>query len=130
VEREGGIAAMMIFKVLTAEQWAAFQHEGWFEGAPVDLSDGYLHFSTAAQLPETLAKHFAGAGGLVLAAADTDALDDALKWEPSRGGDLFPHLYRSLFLAEVVWIETLPVDEDGRHRLPARVTGGDSGVAA
>jgi uncharacterized protein (DUF952 family) len=121
---------MLIFKVLTASQWDEIQREGWFKGAPVDLADGYIHFSTAAQLPETLARHFAGESGLVVAASETDALDDALKWEPSRGGDLFPHLYRDLFLAEIVWAEPLDLGTDGRHVLPARVTGGRGSAAA
>jgi uncharacterized protein (DUF952 family) len=121
---------MLIFKVLTADQWDEIQREGWFEGAPVDLADGYMHFSTAAQLPETLAKHFAGESGLVVAAADTDALDDALKWEPSRGGDLFPHLYRGFFLAEIAWTEPLLLDTGDRHVLPARVTEGHGSAAA
>jgi uncharacterized protein (DUF952 family) len=109
---------MLIFKVLTAEQWAALDREGSTAGAPVDLADGYIHFSTAAQLPGTLAKHFAGAQGLALAAVDADSVDDALKWEPSRGGDLFPHLYRRLFLADVLWMKPLPVGADGSHDIP------------
>lgn len=121
---------MQIFKVLTTKQWDEIQREGWFKGAPVDIADGYIHFSTAAQLPETLAKHFAGLTGLVLAATEIEALDDALKWEPSRGGDLFPHLYRVLFLAEVAWAEPLILGTDGRHVLPARVTAGHGSAAA
>jgi uncharacterized protein (DUF952 family) len=121
---------MQIFKILTAEQWQGFQREGWFEGAAVDLKDGYIHFSTAAQLPETLSKHFADTADLILAAAETDALDDALKWEPSRGGALFPHLYRGLFLAEIVWAEPLTLGEDGRHVLPGRIADGQGSAAA
>ena len=108
---------MLIFKILTAEQWESLEREGFTEGAPVDLADGYIHFSTAAQLRETAARHFAGQDGLVLAAVDADAVDDALKWEPSRGGDLFPHLYRSLFLADVLWAKPMPLGPSG-HAFP------------
>jgi uncharacterized protein (DUF952 family) len=108
---------MLIFKILTEAEWRAFQREGVFEGAPVDRADGFIHFSTAAQAPETAAKHFAGRGDLVLAAVDADSVDDALKWEPSRGGALFPHLYRALFLAEVFWAKPLPLGPGG-HVFP------------
>ena len=121
---------MLIFKVLTAVQWDEIQREGWFEGAPVDRADGYIHFSTVTQLPETLARHFAGEANLVLAAADTDALDDALKWEPARGGDLFPHLYRGLFLAEIAWAEPLALGADGRQVLPSQAVLGRGSDAA
>lgn len=84
------------YKVLTAEQWAQFQRDGLFQGSPVDLADGYIHLSTAEQLGETLAKHFAGQQGLVVAEVDLTALGDAVKWEPSRGGALFPHVYADL----------------------------------
>lgn len=90
------------FKVLTAEQWQSLEHDGTFTGAPVDLADGYIHLSTAAQLDETLAKHFAGQAGLVIAEIDLTALGDTVRWEPSRGGALFPHIYGSLPLTAVV----------------------------
>lgn len=90
------------FKVLTADQWAVLERDGQFTGAPVDLADGYIHMSTADQLDETLAKHFAGQSGLVIAEIDLGGFGDALKWEPSRGGALFPHLYAPLPLAAVV----------------------------
>jgi uncharacterized protein (DUF952 family) len=89
-------------KILTADQWAQFQSEGVFTGAPVDLADGYIHMSTADQLGETLAKHFAGQTGLVIATIDLTVLGDALKWEVSRGGALFPHFYGALPMAAVV----------------------------
>ena len=108
---------MLIFKIFTAEQWEAFAREGVTEGAPVDLADGFIHFSTAAQLPGTAAKHFAGQDGLMLAAADAASLDDALKWEPSRGGALFPHLYRALYSAEILWCEPMPLTAQG-HVIP------------
>jgi uncharacterized protein (DUF952 family) len=109
---------MLIFKVFTADQWAALRRDGATDGAPVDLADGYIHFSTATQLPGTLAKHFAGREGLVLAAVDAAGPVDALRWEPSRGGELFPHLYRRLRLTEVAWTRPLPLGPDGAHLIP------------
>ena len=94
------------FKVLTAEQFARWQAEGTFAGAPVDLADGYIHMSTADQLEETLAKHFAGQTGIVIATIDLTDLGDGLKWEASRGGALFPHFYGSLPMATVAHVET------------------------
>lgn len=111
---------MLVYKVLRPEEWQAFDAEGETDGAPVDRADGYVHFSTAEQLGETLSKHFPGVEGLVVAACDADALKDALRWEPSRGGALFPHLYRRLRRDDVVW--HLPVEtRDGHHVVPARV---------
>jgi beta-hydroxylase len=81
------------FKILTSDQWAAFQTEGVFTGAPVDLADGYIHLSTAGQLEETLAKHFAGQSNLTIAEVDLTALGDSVRWEVSRGNQLFPHIY-------------------------------------
>lgn len=112
---------MLIYKILTTGQWAALEHDGYTAGAPVDLADGFVHFSTAAQVRETAARHFAGQDGLMIAAVDAEAVDDALKWEPSRGGDLFPHLYRMLFLADVLWAKPLPLGKDG-HVFPSEVT--------
>ena len=84
-------------------------------GAPIDLADGYIHFSTAAQVAETAAKHFFGQSGLVLVAIDPQTLGPALKWEVSRGGALFPHLYASLATADALWAKPLPLDAEGRH---------------
>ncbi|WP_172331618.1 DUF952 domain-containing protein [Mangrovicoccus sp. HB161399] len=109
---------MRIYKIFRAAEWAALERDGTTDGAPVDLADGFIHFSTAAQVAETAAKHFAGAEGLVLAAIEADALGGALKWEPSRGGQLFPHLYRALALSEVAETWPLPLDADGRHAFP------------
>lgn len=93
--------SQMIFKILRPEEWAAFQASGRFEGSPVDLQDGYIHFSTAEQTRESLAKHFADASRVaILAVRDEDVAAD-LRWEPSRGGALFPHLYRPLMLEEI-----------------------------
>lgn len=89
------------FKVLTAGQWAQFSADGQFLGAPVDLADGYIHMSTADQLQGTIDKHFAGQTGLVVAEVDLIALGDAVRWEVSRGGALFPHLYAALPLSAV-----------------------------
>ncbi|MBU6253278.1 MAG: DUF952 domain-containing protein [Alphaproteobacteria bacterium] len=81
------------FKVLTADQWAQFEAEGVFRGAPIDLADGYIHLSTADQLTGTLEKHFAGQNNLVVAEVDLNAVTDPVRWEVSRGGALFPHIY-------------------------------------
>lgn len=111
---------MLVYKVLRSEEWQTLDAEGETDGAPVDRADGYIHFSTAEQLDETLRKHFTGIDGLVIAACDADALKDALRWEPSRGGALFPHLYRRLRRDDVVW--HLPVEtRDGYHVVLGRV---------
>ena len=112
---------MQIYKIFRAAEWAAFQAQKETHGAPIDLSDGFIHFSTADQAAETAAKHFAGAEGLVLLAFDADAMGEALKWEPSRGGALFPHLYRSMQLDEVLWAKPLPLSQ-GAHHFPAEMT--------
>jgi uncharacterized protein (DUF952 family) len=106
----------LIFKIVSAEEWRAAEANGVFAGAAVDLADGYIHFSTAEQAQETADKWFAGRDDLTLAAIDADALDDALRWEPSRGGALFPHLYGKLPMTAVVWSRPLPLAENGRHR--------------
>src|SRR5262249_57465221 len=94
------------------------ERQGVFRGAPVDHADGYIHFSTAAQVRETATRHFAGQADLLLIAVEADALGPALKWEPSRGGALFPHLYGDLPLGCVRSIEPLPLGTDGVHRVP------------
>ena len=109
---------MFIYKILRAEDFAALDRDGETAGAPVDLADGYIHFSTAAQVAKTAARHFAGADDLVLAAVEAGPLGAALKWEPSRGGDLFPHLYRRLRRSDLAWIAPLPLGRDGAHRFP------------
>lgn len=99
----------IIYKILPLSLWQKAQDDGVFTGAPVDLADGFIHFSTADQVRETAARHFAGMDDLVLLGVDTQRLDpSALKWEVSRGGDLFPHLYSNLDLAAVVWMRPLP----------------------
>ncbi|MEM8631081.1 MAG: DUF952 domain-containing protein [Pseudomonadota bacterium] len=109
---------MLIYKIFRSGEWAALTRDGETTGAPVDVEDGFVHFSTADQLRETAAKHFAGEEGLHLLALETDALGEALKWEPSRGGALFPHLYRHLRLDDVLWERPLPLDADHRHLFP------------
>jgi uncharacterized protein (DUF952 family) len=108
----------MIYKIFRTPEWEALRTDGSTTGAPVDLADGYIHFSTAAQAPETAAKHFAGVDGLWLIAVDEKALGPALKWEASRGGQDFPHLYAPLRLDQVEWAQPLPL-QDGRHAFPA-----------
>jgi uncharacterized protein (DUF952 family) len=109
------------YKVLTADQMAALERDGSFAGAPVDVADGYIHLSTAAQLTETVDKHFAGQHDLHVAAVDLEALGDQIRWEESRGGQLFPHLYGTLTLDTVVAYSPLEREDDGTVRLP--VTG-------
>lgn len=108
---------MLIYKIFRRPEWDAFRAAGQTAGAPVDLADGYIHFSTAGQVAETAAKHFATQSDLVLLAINADRLGPALKWEPSRGGALFPHLYRKLELSEVVWDKSLPLGASG-HIFP------------
>lgn len=108
----------VIFKIVTAAEWEEARRAGLFHGSAADRRDGYIHFSSAAQVAETAARHFAGIDGLVLAAVDADALAPALEWEPSRGGELFPHLYASLPLARVLWVQALPLGPSGQHILP------------
>ncbi len=107
---------MLIYKIFRAEEWAALQADGDTVGAPIDVADGYIHFSTAETVAETTAKYFAGIEGLVLLAIEADGLDP-LKWEPAREGVLFPHLYRKLRMNDVVWIKPLPLVE-GIHQFP------------
>lgn len=111
---------MLVFKIFRRPEWDAFAAAGETEGAPVDLADGYIHLSTAAQVAETAAKHFAEESDLVLVAVRPGALGPALKWEPSRGGALFPHLYRRLRLSDVAWDKSLPLGASG-HIFPEGV---------
>ena len=90
------------FKNFTADHWAQFQADGVFHGAPVDLADGYIHLSAADQLQGTLDKHFAGQTGLVIAEVDLSVLGDLVKWEESRGGALFPHIYGALPASAII----------------------------
>jgi uncharacterized protein (DUF952 family) len=107
-----------IYKICGRLLWIAAERYGEFRGSEADVRDGFIHFSTAAQLAATATKHFAGATDLLLVAVDADALGAALKWEPSRGGDLFPHLYAALPLKAVQWTRPLPDEIDGGRILP------------
>lgn len=111
---------MLIFKIFRRAEWDAFCAAGETDGAPVDLADGFIHFSTAEQVTETAAKHFRDESDLVLVAFDSETLGAALKWEPSRGGALFPHLYRKLMRADVIWDKSLPLGATG-HIFPEGV---------
>ncbi len=94
------------YKILTADQWAQFQADGIFHGAPIDIADGYIHMSTADQLSETLSKHFSGQDNLTIATIDLTSFGPELKWEPSRGGALFPHLYAPLPMVAVIDVQS------------------------
>ena len=109
----------LVYHMCRREEWQAAQAAGLYKGSSQDAADGFIHFSTASQLAETAAKHFAGQDDLLLVAVDEDALGTALTYEVSRGGALFPHLYAGLPLAAVLWAEPMPLGADGRHRLPA-----------
>lgn len=106
------------YKVLTADQMATLETDGSFAGAPVDLADGFIHLSTHAQLTETVDKHFAGQTGLHVAAVDLDVFGTSVRWEESRGGQLFPHLHAPLPLSAVLAYGTLERDDAGQVRLP------------
>lgn len=109
---------MLIFKIFRTVEWQTLRKQRKTTGAPIDVADGYIHFSTAAQAAQTAAKHFAGHDDLFLIACETDTLGQALEWEVSRGDDLFPHLYREMLLEDVVWAMPLPL-VDGAHQFPA-----------
>ena len=103
----------LIYKICSNAVWEEIRSLAEWNGSPHDLSDGFIHFSTAAQLEGTIRKHYAGQTDLVLFAIDADLAGDALKWEPSRGGDLFPHLYGSLLISTIVFAQNLAVSEGG-----------------
>ena len=115
------MSAGEIYKIIGKDAWAVAEAAGVFKGASIDLTDGYIHFSTAAQAPETAALHFTAQTGLVLVSVATEGLGDALKWEASRGGDLFPHLYEPLAMKHVSRVDELPVGPDGTHQFPTHV---------
>lgn len=108
-----------IYKIMAASEWAAAQTDGVYTGSAHDRRDGFIHFSAESQVAETAAKHFAGRTDLMLLAVDPSVLEPALKWEPSRGGALFPHLYAPLPVSAVVAAAELPVGPDGRHIFPS-----------
>ncbi len=109
---------MLIYKICPAALWREAEAAGVFRGSPVDLADGFIHFSTAAQAKETAAKHFAGQRDLMIVAVESEKLGPDLKWEVSRGGALFPHLYAPLVLSVVSRVAPLPLGADGVHVFP------------
>ena len=111
----------LIYKICPEAAWRDAEKAGRFEGSSVDLADGFIHLSAAGQARETAARHFTGRSGLLLIGVDPAALGDALRWEPSRGGALFPHLYAPLPLSAVRKVENLPLGADGRHSFPADI---------
>ena len=111
----------IIYKIVPDRLWRDAVATGSFGGSPVDVADGFIHFSTASQVRDTAAKHFAGVTDLVIVAVAVADLGAQLRWEPSRGGDLFPHLYAALPMAAVRWFEPLPLDAAGRHVFPRLV---------
>ncbi len=108
-----------IYKICPAASWRDAEKAGVFTGMPLDTADGFIHFSTGAQVAETAARYFAGVADLVLVAVDETRLGAALRYEKSRRGDLFPHLYGDLDLGAVLWSKPLPLGPDGRHVFPA-----------
>jgi len=114
----GTASPAVVYKIVSADLWRTAVTDGVFRGAPVDHRDGYIHLSTAGQVRETAARHFAGLDDLVLVAVDAAALGPALRFEPSRGGALFPHLYGDLPVAAAIAATALPLGPDGAHRFP------------
>lgn len=106
---------MLIYKIFRPPEWATMQAQGETAGAPVDIADGYVHFSTAGQVPGTLTRHFADEGELYLLACNADTLGADLRWEPARGGALFAHLYRPLRMADVLWTRLISPGPDGHQ---------------
>lgn len=109
----------IIYHMCRAEEWLAAQATGFYAGSSQDAADGFIHFSTAGQIVDSAARHRAGQDGLLLLAVEAEALGAALKWEQSRGGALFPHLYGPLPVTTVRWAKTLPLGADGRHIFPS-----------
>ena len=107
---------MLIYKIFRTDEWARLQDSDETVGAPIDVSDGYIHFSTKETVAQTTAKYFANVEGLVLLAIESEGLEP-LKWEPAREGLLFPHLYRNLKMDDVLWSKPLPL-VDGIHQFP------------
>jgi uncharacterized protein (DUF952 family) len=110
-----------IYKLVPAQIWAQAEESGRFAGLPVDLQDGFIHFSTGSQLRETAEKHFKGQRDLLLVAVDPRRLGAELRWEPSRGGALFPHLYGDLAMDSVIFATEIGLSEDGRHAFPESI---------
>lgn len=113
------MAQPLIYHLCRRDEWQAAERAGVYRGSSQDAGGGFIHFSTAAEIAASAAKHRAGQRDLVLLAVDAAALHPALKWEPARGGALFPHLYGALPLDAVRWVKELPLGPDGHHRFPA-----------
>lgn len=113
------MTAKTIYKIVAKDAWREAEAAGIFKGATIDLADGYIHFSTAVQARQTAALHFQGQRDLLLVAVSTALLGESLKWEPSRGGDLFPHVYGDLSMEAVAQVDELPLGKDGVHAFPA-----------
>lgn len=107
-----------VYHMCRLDEWQAAAAKGEYNGSSQDQADGFIHFSTAAQVEETARRHRAGQDGLVLLVVDSAVLGDALRWEAARGGQLFPHLYGALPLIAVLEVHHLPLDSQGRHRFP------------
>lgn len=118
---QAGIMDRTIYKIVTRAQWLEAERNGVFDGAPVDHAGGYIHFSTGHQVRKTVALHFTGQDELLLIAVSVDKLGKKLKWEPSRGGDLFPHLYDKLSLDAVTNVAALTLDPNGNHEFPPEI---------
>lgn len=108
-----------IYKICSTAAWREAETLGVFRGYGIDLDDGYIHFSTETQVAETAARHFAGEDDLILVAVDANRLGDALRWEPARSGDLFPHLYEPLAATDILWAKALPRGANGQLQFPA-----------
>src|ERR1700690_1549070 len=109
----------IVYKIMSAAELKQMQRDGVFRGSPADIADGYIHLSVGSQLAVTFDKHFSGVDGLMLAAVDLSQLGDAVRWEPSRGGQLFPHIYGGLPITVVVSVEPVEPSSDGAVKLPA-----------
>lgn len=116
---DGLLMTQKIYKIISKSEWQMAEMAGVFKGVAIDLTDGYIHFSTATQAAETAAKHFGGKTDLLLITINPDALNQSLKWEPSRGGALFPHLYGDLNMDAVERKEPLPLNAAGAHVFPS-----------
>ncbi|MEM7302542.1 MAG: DUF952 domain-containing protein [Pseudomonadota bacterium] len=117
----------LIYKIIDADAWSKAEAAGVFHGASIDLTDGYIHFSTAAQVADTAQRHFANIGNLLLVSVDTKALGDKLVYEEARGGALFPHLYEPLKMSHVERVNPMPLGDDGMHKIPALDGSGPAG---
>jgi len=116
----GDTDVQAVLKILRSDEWARFQKDGRFDGAPIDRSDGYIHLSSPGQVADTALKHFTQETDLTLVAFDVGGLGDALRWEVSRGGERFPHFYGLLEMSHLSWAEPMPLGPDGVHLLPER----------